>query len=73
MALWIMEDAYPSYEALNEDTNVDTQLSNAIDAYNDQPDWNVTNNEIAGYGQDVLPIALAIIEKRGEPGSRLVE
>ena len=65
MALWIMEDAYPSYEALNEDTNVDTQLSNAIDAFNDQPDWNVTNNQIAGYGQDVLPIAVAINESIG--------
>ena len=29
--LWINPDQYPSYEALNEDTNVDTTISNAID------------------------------------------
>lgn len=65
MALWIDEDCYPSYEALNEDTNVDSQLSNAIDAFNDQPDWNTTNNQIAGYGQDVLPLVLAVNESVG--------
>jgi len=65
MALWIDQDCYPSYEALNEDTNVDTQLSNAIDAYNDQSNWDTPNNQIAGYGQDVLPFVLAVNESIG--------
>ena len=65
MALWIMEDAYPSYEALNEDTNVDTQLSNAIDAYNDQPDWDAVNGREEAIGQDVLPFTVAINESIG--------
>ena len=60
-----MEDAYPSYEALNEDTNVDTQLSNAIDAYNDQPDWDAVNGREEAIGQDVLPFTVAINESIG--------
>ena len=65
MALWLMNDPYPSYEALNEDTNVDTQLSNAIDAYNDQPDWDAINGRETAIGQDVLPFTVAINESVG--------
>jgi len=65
MALWLMEDPYPSYEVLNENTNVDTQVANAIDAYNDQPDWDAVNGREAAIGQNVLPLVLAVNESIG--------
>jgi len=65
MALWLMEDPYPSYEVLNEDTNVDTQVANAINAYNDQPDWDAVNGREAAIGQNVLPLVLAVNESIG--------
>ena len=65
MALWLMEDPYPSYEALQEDTNVDTQLSNAIDTFNDQPDWDGVNGREQAIGQDVLPLVEAVNESIG--------
>ena len=65
MALWLMEDPYPSYEALDENTNVDTAVSNAIDAYNDQPDWDAVYGREQAIGQDVLPFTVAINESIG--------
>ena len=65
MALWISEDAYPSYEALNEDTNVDTYISNAINTYNDQPDWDAVYGREAPIGQNVLPLVEAVNESIG--------
>jgi hypothetical protein len=65
MALWLSNDPYPSYEMLDQDTNVDTQLSNAINAYNDQPDWDGVNGREAAIGQDVLPLVIAVNESIG--------
>lgn len=65
MALWLMEDPYPSYEALDEATNVDTRVSNAIDTYNDQPDWDGVNGREQAIGQNVLPLVLAVNESIG--------
>ena len=50
---------------LDQDTNVDTQLSNAINAYNDQPDWDGVNGREAAIGQDVLPLVIAVNESIG--------
>lgn len=60
-----MEDPYPSYEALDEATNVDTRVSNAIDTYNDQPDWDGVNGREQAIGQNVLPLVLAVNESIG--------
>lgn len=65
MALWLSGDMYPSYEMLDENTNVDTQVSNAIDTYNDQPDWDGMFGREQAIGQDVLPFTVAINESIG--------
>lgn len=65
MALWLSGDIYPSYEELDYDTNVDTQVSNAINTFNDQPDWDAVNGREAPIGQDVLPLVVAVNESIG--------
>lgn len=60
-----MADAYPSYEVLDENTNVDTEVSNAINTFNDQPDWDTTNVTISGWGTSVLPLVEAVDQAIG--------
>jgi hypothetical protein len=65
MALWLMDDIYPSYEALDTDTNQDSVGAFAIDAYTNQPDLDGRQAEI---GMDVLPLTQAVNESIGGQG-----
>jgi hypothetical protein len=65
MALWISEDAYPSYEALDENTNEDTQLSNAINTFMDQPDWDGALGREQAIGMNYLTLQQAVKQDIG--------
>jgi hypothetical protein len=60
MALWLSGDMYPSYEALDENTNEDTQVSNAINTFMDQPDWDGSRGRETSIGMNVLPLVQAV-------------
>lgn len=68
MALWLMGDPYPSYEALDKDTNQDSVGAFAIDAFTDQPDWDGQRGREALIGMDVLPLVEAVNQDIGGEG-----
>lgn len=69
MALWLSEDMYPSYEALNEDTNQDSVGAFAIDTFTDQADWDGVDGRQMEIGMSVLPLVLAVDESIGGEGT----